>query len=143
MTTKVFKPGDLLTASDVNNYLVNDSEEADSLVNNCKVSLNDLKQQVTAETLKHENDIVENALQVYIISASNYDMSKRNLKAKTVEIWQAAFPANVEIVAAVMLTSDNNFNDAVHVKIENNTVQGIIYNKVFHSCVCIYKFRSE
>lgn len=103
-TKKTFKPGDLLTAADVNQYLVNDDDTSTVIESSLTSSLNTLENSVTAleESLK---DILiggEN-LKAFIIDKSTYSGYSSHNAAKTghAQFLAARFPSNVKIISVL------------------------------------------
>ncbi|WP_298635003.1 hypothetical protein [uncultured Mobiluncus sp.] len=94
MTTKTFKQGELLTAADVNEYLVNDTavpnEEADALAAKFQELLAKLESTTPSIPQVSEPD------RLYRFDFDTYDVEKH--KKSSLRDWTAVFPDCIEIV---------------------------------------------
>lgn len=114
MTTKIFKEGEVLTAADVNAYLVNDdstSTETQAIIDEA----NRMKAQL--ETLTVSAPPTQPAGRLYRFDFADYDEAKHTSSSK--RDWTAIFPDSVEIV---YLAVRHTAIDSTNTRIEGNKV---------------------
>lgn len=114
MTTKIFKEGEVLTAADVNQFLVND-DEADAQTQAIIDEANRMKEQL--QTLKASAPPTQPAGRLYRFDFTNYDEAKHTSSSK--RDWTAIFPDSVEIV---YLAVQHTAIDSTNTRIEGNKV---------------------
>lgn len=93
MTTKIFKEGEVLTAADVNQFLVND-DETDAQTQAIIDEANRMKEQL--QTLTASAPPTQSAGRLYRFDFTNYDEAKHTSSSK--RDWTAIFPDTMEIV---------------------------------------------
>lgn len=162
-TSKTFKPGDLLTASDVNQYLVNDSEEIDTAVSGIEASINAIAKEVnTLEAELANVDTTQSPLVAFLIDSTTYDSSwaynsddvriKYHEKTPDKQAWGARFPQNVEIVAVIYdyvqcPAEDDTYGwDASLFQVNGTTVNGLGFFRprgFLTKAMVIYKIKGE
>lgn len=114
MTTKIFKEGEVLTAADVNQFLVND-DEADTQTQAIIDEANRMKAQL--ETLTASASPTQPAGRLYRFDFTDYDEAKHTSSSK--RDWTAIFPDSVEIV---YLAVRHTAIDSTNTRIEGNKV---------------------
>lgn len=114
MTTKIFKEGEVLTAADVNQFLVND-DETDAQTQAIIDEANRMKEQL--QTLTASAPPTQSAGRLYRFDFTNYDEAKHASSSK--RDWTAIFPDSVEIV---YLAVQHNAIDSTNTRIEGNKV---------------------
>lgn len=114
MTTKIFKEGEVLTAADVNQFLVND-DETDAQTQAIIDEANRMKAQL--ETLTASAPPTQPAGRLYRFDLADYDEAKHTSSSK--RDWTAIFPDSVEIV---YLAVQHTAIDSTNTRIEGNKV---------------------
>lgn len=114
MTTKIFKEGEVLTAADVNQFLVND-DETDAQTQAIIDEANRMKAQL--ETLTASAPPTQPAGRLYRFDLTDYDEAKHTSSSK--RDWTAIFPDSVEIV---YLAVQHTAIDSTNTRIEGNKV---------------------
>lgn len=115
MTTKIFKEGEVLTAADVNQFLVND-DEADTQTQAIIDEANRMKAQL--ETLTASAPPSQPAGRLYRFDFADYDEVKHTSSSK--RDWTAIFPDTMEIV--YLAVDDRASIDSTTTRIEGNKV---------------------
>lgn len=114
MTTKIFKEGEVLTAADVNQFLVND-DEADTQTQAIIDEANRMKEQL--QTLTASAPPTQPTGRLYRFDFTDYDETKHASSSK--RDWTAIFPDSVEIV---YLAVQHSAIDSTNTRIEGNKV---------------------
>lgn len=136
-TSKIFKPGELLTAADVNEYLVNDPEEIDSKVSALEAQISDFIAQITnLEAQLADVDAGAELHMAFLIDETTYDHSTFTNhdvnKTGYQQLFAARFPSNIEILYVIHqntgLRTEESWDDP-KVKVEGNTVYGHCYHR--------------
>lgn len=154
-TSKTFKPGELLTAADVNEYLVNDPAEIDSKVNALEAQISDFIAQITSlEAQLADVDAAAELHMAFLIDETTYDHSAFQYhdvnKTGKDSLFAARFPSNIEILYVIQQNTGSDTArswDDPKVKVEGNTVYGHCYhhydgNKVIKTLV-IFKTKES
>lgn len=115
MTTKIFKEGEVLTAADVNQFLVND-DKTDAQTQAIIDEANRMKAQL--ETMTDSAVPTQPAGRLYRFDFTNYDEAKHTSSSK--RDWTAIFPDTMEIV--YLAVDDRASIDSTTTRIEGNKV---------------------